>query len=88
MRDEPNAFQVGYIGDVARLEVPLRSVMNLRRIADELRGLAMRLDCLSRYPDPNPGVTMLAARFEVKRTSDRMAAIRSRGRPKRSRHKF
>lgn len=88
MKDEVTGHKAGYVGDVARLEIPLKSVMNLRRVAEELRGLAMALECLSRFSDEEPAVTMLEVRAAVKRCSDRLTAIRSRGRLKRSRNKF
>lgn len=87
-RDDLNQHEQGYIGDVARLEIPLQSVSALRRVAEELRGLATRLDCLAVFADDKPGVVMLEARMLVRGASKRLTEIRGRGRPKRSRHKF
>lgn len=88
MQDEVPIQKQHYVGECIRLEIPLKSVMNLRRVAEELRGLASRLECLSRYQSESASVTMLMARSEIKRSADRITAIRGRGRPKRSRHKF
>lgn len=87
-RDEVNQHEAGYVGDVARLEIPLKSVTNLRRVADELRGLATRLEHLSMFSEDKPGVIMLEVRMLVRGTSKRLDEIRGRGRPKKSRHKF
>lgn len=32
-RDEVNQHEEAYVGDVVRLEIPLKSVTNLRRVA-------------------------------------------------------
>ena len=88
MRDEPNQHERGYLPDVVGLEIPMQSVMNLRRVADALRGLATRLDYLSRYPDPKVSVTMIEAYMAIRDCNRAVTTIRSRGRPKRSRHKF
>lgn len=87
-RDETSAVEESYVGDVVRLEVPLKSVCNLRRVADELHGLATRLEWLSRFSRDKPGVVMLEVRMLVRETNGRLDAIRGRGRPKRSRNKF
>ncbi len=87
-RDETDAVEETYVGDVVRLEIPLKSVMNLRRVAEELHGLATQLDHLARLSNDKPGVVMLEVRLMAKRCNKRLDAIRGRGRPKRSRHKF
>lgn len=87
-RDEINQVEATYIGDVVRLEIPLKSVFNLRKVAEELHGLATRLEHLARLSDDKPPVVMLQVREMVRGTNRRLDAIRSRGRPKRSRHKF
>lgn len=87
-RDEINPVEATYVGDVVRLEIPLKSVFNLRKVADELHGLATRLEHLARLSDDKPPVVMLQVREMVRGTNRRLDAIRSRGRPKRSRHKF
>lgn len=87
-RDETNQHEEAYIGDVVRLEIPLKSVMNLRRLAEELHGLAHRLECLGRFNTEKPSVAMLQVRFMVKETNRKLDKIRGRGRPKRSRNKY
>lgn len=82
MRDEVRAHEVDLIGNVVRLEIPLKSVMNLRRVAEELRGLAYQLDCLGRFPPDEPADTMLEAKRIVRRANNRLEKIRGRGRPK------
>jgi len=57
--DEPAPTEQKLYGDVVRLEIPLRSVHGLRQVADELRGLATRLDCISRYSSGRPALTMM-----------------------------
>jgi len=75
-------------GDVARLEIPLRSVHGLRQVADELRGLATRLDCISRYSSGRPALTMMEVYTVVRQCNRKLDRIRGRGRPKKSRNKF
>lgn len=90
-RDEVDAIEAQYVGDVARLEIPLQSVRNLTRVAEELRGLAHRLECLGIYGidgTTKPGVVMLEVRWLVQGANTRLDKIRGRGRPKRSRNKF
>lgn len=86
-RDEIIKHEESYVGDVVRLEIPLKSLMNLRRVAEELRGLAQRLESIGRFAD-HPAAGMLEARMIVKATNRRLDEIRSRGRPKRSRNKY
>lgn len=87
-RDEVNPVEASYVGDVVRLEIPLKSVTNLRRVADELHGLATRLEWLARFSRDKPPVVMLETRTLVRETNRRLDAIRGRGRPKKSRNKF
>lgn len=87
-RDELHKHEEVYIGDFVRLEIPLKSVMNLRKVADELHGLANRLECLGRFSNEKPSVAMLQVRLMVKESNHRLEKIRGRGRPKKSRHKF
>ena len=42
--DTPSFTGKTYIPAIVRVDVPLRSVVNLRRVAENLRGLAERLD--------------------------------------------
>lgn len=82
MRDEPTPAECKYVPESVRLQLPLRSVMNLRRVAEELRGLAYRLDTISRFqPDP-PSTALLEAAQAIHRTQKNIAAIRYRGRPR------
>lgn len=87
-RDEVNKHEEAYIGDVVRLEIPLKSVANLRRVAEELHGLAHHLECLGRFNNEKPSVAMLQVRFMVREANLRIDKIRGRGRPKKSRHKY
>jgi hypothetical protein len=82
-RDEHTKFDKRWKPEVARLEIPLKSVVNLRRVASELRGLASRLDALSRDPSDATLVLEDAARA-VLHTRRNLAKIRSVGRPKKS----
>lgn len=87
MRDEVNQLEKLYVGEMCRIEIPLQSVITLRRVAEELRGLAYILDSISRTRVP-PSEGMLQVKMAVRRTNKRMTAIRARGRPKRSRNYF
>jgi CelD/BcsL family acetyltransferase involved in cellulose biosynthesis len=80
MRDAPTNLEATYVGKVARLNIPLHSVVTLRRIAEELRGLATNLEYISRRDD-TPPVALLEARYAVERAANRMKEIRGRGRP-------
>jgi hypothetical protein len=80
MRDEHTKHDKQWRPQVLRVEIPLRSVVNLRRVASELRGLASRLDALSR--DPSDASDVLAdADRAVRHTQANMRKIRSPGRP-------
>lgn len=81
MRDRPNQFEQSYLREVARIEIPLRSVVNLRRVAEELRALAQRLDFLSRDPRETAEV-LYDAGSAVRHTRRNIEKIRSPGRPK------
>lgn len=82
MRDEPNNIEGRYLPESIRLQIPLRSLVNLRRVAEELRGLAAQLDYISRYPTESVGTDVLEAAAAVRRSQERIAAIRYRGRPR------
>jgi hypothetical protein len=81
MRDELNRYEQTYVSEVARLDIPLRSVVNLRRVAEELRGLAQRLDFLSRDTGTSADVLQDAWRA-CYRTRRNLSRIRAPGRPK------
>lgn len=78
--DTPTHIAATYIGGVVRIDIPLRSVVNLRRVAENLRGLADRLDFLSRSPRDADEV-LLEARFEARSCHKRMQSIQPPGRP-------
>lgn len=87
MRDHTTEFEQRYTPKVVRIHVPLTSVVSLRRIADELRGLANRLDYLSRTQD-KPTTVLNEAWFACKHTVGRVNEIRAPGRPRKSKHKM
>lgn len=82
MRDEVTKLEKPYVGELIRLEIPLHSVSNLRRVAEELRGLAYQVDCIAKFQTDEPSVIMLQVRQMVRRTNKRLEVIRGRGRPK------
>lgn len=81
-RDEITKHEEAYVGKTARVEVPLRSVIALRRVADELRGLAARLEFLGHEKTDRPSEVLLEARYQVRECNHKMAAIRGPGRPR------
>ena len=88
MDDEVKALQQSYVGDLVRLEIPLKSVTNLRRVAEVLRGLAYQLETCGRFHDGNPAEVMLDVRMIVRKANKDLTAIRGRGRPKKGRNSF
>lgn len=80
--DEVDRFAEAYVGKAVRLHIPLKSVITLRRVAEELRALALHIDVSSRQLDEKPALVMLTVRRHVERTNKRLAEIRGRGRPK------
>lgn len=82
MRDHLTDDEIAVYGRVARLEIPLRSVMNLRKAADILHGLATQLDYLGRYRDQKPTITALEVRRAVRKAQDDLQRLRGRGRPR------
>jgi hypothetical protein len=84
-RDSTNHIESQYVPEVARLEIPLRSVVNLRRVAEELRGLAAHLERISRDTNPTAGSLLFEAAGCVLHTRRRLLAIRRPGRPTKSR---
>lgn len=85
MRDQLTKFEHTYIPTLARIDVPLLSVVNLRRIASEFRGLAERLDQLSRDPD-EAAVVLAEARSACLRTRRNLSKIKRPGRPVKQEH--
>ena len=78
--DRLNRFEESYVPTVARPDLPLSSVVNLRRVAAELRGLADRLDWLSRDNAPAAEV-LFSAWTAARHTGRNCAKIRRPGRP-------
>lgn len=85
MRDELTRFEQSYIPTLTRIDVPLLSVVNLRRVASEFRGLAERLDQLSRDPS-EAAVVLSEARSACLRTRRNLAKIKRPGRPAKQEH--
>lgn len=80
MRDRLTGYEETYMPTMARLDLPLSSVVNLRRVAAELRGLADRLDWLSRDAADPPDV-LFSAWTAIRHTGRNCAKIRRPGRP-------
>lgn len=78
--DTPSFTGRTYIPAVVRVEVPLRSVVNMRRVAENLRGLAERLDFLSRDPR-DPDEVLFEARREARKCHRKLQTIQPPGRP-------
>jgi hypothetical protein len=82
MRDDLTDWEAKQISPTARLQIPITSTMNLRRIAEELRGLAYQLEIIERSAGKDVLMAMYRAKAVINRAGRRMEAIRSRGRPK------
>ena len=80
-RDEHTKHDKTWHAEIVRLDIPVKSVVNLRRVASELRGLASRLDALSRDPSDST-VVLEDAASAVRHARVNLAKIRSPGRPK------
>lgn len=76
--DDLNAFDRQIVGETCRLELPLTSVYNLRRVADLLRGLAERYDLLSRRDDIPPRSLLFEARANARATNAKLRGMRRR----------
>lgn len=76
-----------WVPTVARLHVPLHSVVNLRKIAGNLRSLANRLDFMSRSSE-DAKTLLTEAWYEIRRINREMQRIRRPGRPSRNKHKM
>lgn len=74
-----------WVPTVARLDIPLGSVVNLRRIAGELRALAERFDVLSRDPADSADLLFQAGRA-TRHTASNMRKIKTPGRPRKLVH--
>lgn len=79
--DELDGIDRAIVGDVARLDIPLRSVVALRRVAEHLRGLATTLDQLSRRDDLVARSILFEARMYTREVNRKLRAMRGPGRP-------
>lgn len=79
--DELDGLDRAIVGDVARLDIPLRSVVALRRVAEHLRGLATMLDQLSRRDDMVARSALFEARMTVREVNRKLRVMRGPGRP-------
>lgn len=80
--DELDGLDRAIVGDVARLDIPLRSVVALRRVAEHLRGLASTLEQLSRRDDLVARSVLFEARMYTREVNRKLRALRGPGRPK------
>jgi len=74
-----------WVPTVARLDIPLGSVVNLRRVAGELRALAQRLDVLSREPEDS-ATLLFAAGSATRHAAANLRKIKKPGRPRKLVH--
>ncbi len=80
--DELDGLDRMIVGDVARLDVPLRSVVALRRVADHLRGLATMMEQASHRDDLSARSVLFEVRMQVRAVNAKLRSIRGPGRPK------
>lgn len=78
--DELDGIDRQIVGDVARLDIPLRSVVTLRRVADHLRGLATMMDQVSRMEDRSARSVLFEVRMSVREVNRKLRALRGPGR--------
>lgn len=78
--DELDGIDRAIVGDVARLDVPLRSVVTLRRVAEHLRGLATVMDQMSRRDDLVARTALFEVRMYVREVNHKLRALRGPGR--------
>lgn len=81
--DELDGIDRAIVGDVARLDVPLRSVVALRRVADHLRGLATMMEQASRRDDIPARSVLFEVRMTVREVNRKLRVMRGPGRPQR-----
>jgi hypothetical protein len=74
--DENDAIGRMMVGQWARLEVPLASVYNLRRVAALLRDLAEELDFLSRQDDIPNRMILFQARESAREVNAKLRTMR------------
>lgn len=82
--DELDDLDRAIVGEVARLDIPLNSVVGLRRVAEHLRGLASALDVLSKRDDLVARSVLFEARMTTREVNRRLRRMRPPGRPARS----
>lgn len=80
--DELTDLDRAIVGEVARLDVPLNSVVALRRVAEHLRGLATMMDQASHRDDLPPRSVLFEVRMQVREVNRRLRRLRGPGRPK------
>lgn len=79
--DELTELDRAIVGDVARLDIPLRSVIALRRVAEHLRGLASMMEQASHRDDLVPRTVLFEVRMQVRAVNKKLRALRGPGRP-------
>ncbi len=79
--DELDGIDRTIVGDVARLDVPLRSVVALRRVADHLRGLASMMEQASHRDDLPARSVLFEVRMQVRAVNRKLRILRGPGRP-------
>lgn len=79
--DELDDLDRAIVGEVARLDIPLNSVVGLRRVAEHLRGLAAAFDTLSRRDDLVARSVLFEARMTTREVNRRLRRMRPPGRP-------
>lgn len=79
--DELDGIDRMIVGDVARLDIPLRSVVNLRRVADHLRGLAAMMEQASKRDDIPARSVLFEVRMYTREVNRKLRAMRGPGRP-------
>ncbi|MDI3304642.1 MAG: hypothetical protein QJR04_25170 [Burkholderia multivorans] len=71
-RDRLTDFDKAIIGGATRIEIPFCDVVNMRRIADLLRGYANTLDVYSRRTDLPARSILLHLKMEAKVINNRI----------------
>lgn len=79
--DELDGLDRAIVGDVARIDIPLRSVVALRRVADHLRGLATMMEQASKRDDIPARSVLFEVRMTVREVNRKLRSLRGPGRP-------
>lgn len=79
--DELDGIDRMIVGDVARLDIPLRSVVNLRRVAEHLRGLAAMMEQASKRDDIPARSVLFEVRMYTREVNRKLRVMRGSGRP-------